>query len=229
MRVFEAGERSVVIQLDERIAVDVNRRAIAITHAVTAAAIDGVHDVVPSFRAVAVHFDPLTTDYGRLMSAIEAAGSATVDSIETALAPKRVPVCYGGALGPDLEAVARFSGMSEDAVVAAHAAVEYRVFMLGFAPGFAYLGLVDDRIAIPRRSSPRVRVPGGSVGIAGAQTGVYPRDTPGGWQLIGRTPLKVFDTTRPEPCFFAPGDRVRFDPVSNLEYARLESTGEATR
>ncbi len=108
----------------------------------------------------------------------------------------RIPVCYGGELGPDLAAVAAFAKAGEDEVVRLHASATYRVFMLGFVPGFAYLGIVDDRIAMPRRSTPRVRVPSGSVGIAGVQTGIYPAETPGGWQLIGRTPLKPFDPSR---------------------------------
>ena len=122
----------------------------------------------------------------------------------------RIPVCYGGDLGPDLAGVASFAGMPEADVVRAHAAATYRVFMLGFVPGFAYLGIVDERIAMPRHSTPRVRVPLGSVGIAGVQTGVYPAETPGGWQLIGRTPVKPFDPSRADPFLMKAGDAVQF-------------------
>jgi len=132
-----------------------------------------------------------------------------------------VPVCYGGEFGPDLEEVARFGGCSTGEVVALHASREYRVFMLGFVPGFPYMGSVDARIAAPRRQSPRVRVPAGSVGIAGAQTGIYPSETPGGWNLIGRTTFRAFDLTRTPPSLLGPGSRVRFVPIDREEYDRL--------
>ena len=127
-------------------------------------------------------------------------------------------MCYGGELGPDLAGVASFAGLTETAVVDVHAGGSYRVFMLGFVPGFAYLGIVDTRIAMPRRATPRVRVPVGSVGIAGAQTGVYPSETPGGWQLIGRTPVKPFDPARDEPFLLKAGDTVQFYPIERAEF-----------
>ena len=130
----------------------------------------------------------------------------------------RIPVCYGGDLGPDLEEVASFAGMAEADVIRVHAGGTYRVFMLGFVPGFAYLGIVDQRIAMSRHATPRVRVPAGSVGIAGVQTGVYPAETPGGWQLIGRTPLKPFDPSRDEPFLLKAGDAVQFHPIDRAEY-----------
>ena len=132
----------------------------------------------------------------------------------------RIPVCYGGELGPDLAAVASFARLPEADVVRRHAAGAYRVFMLGFVPGFAYLGIVDERIAMPRHASPRVRVPLGSVGIAGVQTGVYSAETPGGWQLIGRTPVKPFDPSRDDPFLMQAGDTVQFYPIDRDEYDR---------
>jgi inhibitor of KinA len=132
----------------------------------------------------------------------------------------RIPVCYGGEFGPDLAGVAAFAGLAESDVVSAHSAATYRVFMLGFVPGFAYLGVVDARIAMPRHATPRVRVPAGSVGIAGVQTGVYSGETPGGWQLIGRTPLKPFDPARDEPFLMEAGDAVQFYPIDRAEYDR---------
>jgi KipI family sensor histidine kinase inhibitor len=131
-----------------------------------------------------------------------------------------VPVCYQDELGPDLAAVAAFANMSPHDVIAIHASATYRVFMLGFMPGFAYMGVLDPRIAMPRRATPRVRVPRGAVGIAGAQTGIYPAESPGGWQLIGRTPLEPFDMTRSAPFLFRPGDAVRFVPIERDEYER---------
>ena len=148
---------------------------------------------------------------------------ATQPSRELAIArePVRIPVCYGGDLGPDLPGVAAFAGMREAEVVRVHTGTVYRVFLLGFVPGFAYLGIVDRRIAMPRHTTPRVRVPLGSVGIAGVQTGVYPAETPGGWQVIGRTPLQPFDPARDDPFLMKAGDAVQFYPIARDEYDRL--------
>jgi inhibitor of KinA len=134
-----------------------------------------------------------------------------------------VPVCYGGEFGPDLAAVAAFGGVAAADVIRLHAARTYRVYMLGFVPGFAYMGTVDERIAAPRRAEPRPRVPAGSVGIAGSQTGIYPSSTPGGWQLVGRTPIAPFDLSRARPFLFDAGVSVRFHPIEPAEYARLRN------
>jgi KipI family sensor histidine kinase inhibitor len=220
-RIVPAGDSAIVVELEERIDPVVNARAIRLADQVHAAAIPGVRDVVPTYRSVAVFFDPIRTDYQRLVAWLEREaeqpGSAQVEE----RTPISVPVCYGGELGPDLAAVAAFASMSPDEVVAAHASAVYRVFMLGFVPGFAYMGVLDVRIAMPRRATPRVRVPCGAVGIAGAQTGIYPAETPGGWQLIGRTPVKPFDAARPAPFLFKPGDAVRFVPIARAEYEQL--------
>jgi inhibitor of KinA len=131
-----------------------------------------------------------------------------------------VPVCYGGDLGPDLADVAAFAGCSEADVVSLHSGRDYRVYMVGFVPGFAYMAEVEARIAAPRRASPRTAVPAGSVAIAGGQTGVYPAVTPGGWNLIGRTALQPYDPDREQPFLFKPGDRVRFRPIPLEEFPR---------
>ena len=199
----------------------INARAIALADAIQTAGIDGVRDVVPTFRSVAIYFDPLHTDFDAVTNCIEREAARPTQPASDARVPLRIPVCYGGELGPDLATVAVFADMSEADVVRAHAKTAYRVFMLGFVPGFAYLGIVDQRIAMPRRSTPRVRVPVGSVGIAGVQTGIYPAETPGGWQLIGRTPARPFDPTREEPFLMKAGDAVQFYPIDRDEYARL--------
>ncbi|MEP7310093.1 MAG: 5-oxoprolinase subunit PxpB, partial [Acidobacteriota bacterium] len=138
--------------------------------------------------------------------------------------PIRVPVCYGGDFGPDLESVAHRAKMSTEQVVAVHSGEVYRVFMLGFLPGFAYMGLVDPRIAAPRHSTPRLSVSKGSVGIAGRQTGIYPADTPGGWQILGRTSVRPFDITRSPVFAFKAGDSVQFVPVTRDEYELTASS-----
>jgi len=194
---------------------------------VNAAAFTGVRDVVPTYRSVTVFFDPLRTDYRGLLEWLEREIDRLTGRPIAEPPSISVPVCYGGELGPDLAAVAAFANRSPQDVIAIHASATYRVFMLGFMPGFAYMGVVDPRIAMPRRSAPRVRVPCGAVGIAGEQTGIYPAETPGGWQLIGRTPLPPFDPDRPEPFLFHPGDRVRFRRIAETEYARATEWGDA--
>lgn len=217
-RIVPAGDSSLIVEFEERIDAAVNARTIACADAIQSANIVGVRDVVPTYRSVAVYFDPLRTDGDQLMERLaHEAEHADAPAAVTA-PPVRIPVCYGGEFGPDLASVAAFAGMPEAEVVRVHSGATYRVFMLGFVPGFAYLGLVDDRIAVPRHSTPRVRVPMGSVGIAGIQTGIYPAETPGGWQLIGRTPVKPFDAARPQPFLLKAGDAVQFYPIERAEF-----------
>jgi inhibitor of KinA len=220
-RILPAGDAALVVEFEERIDPAINARAIRLAESLQAAAIGGVRDVVPAYRSVTTYFDPLKTNYDVLLEVIGREAARPEAASPAAREPIRVPVCYGGEFGPDLPGVARFARMSEDEVIALHAAATYRVFMLGFVPGFAYLGIVDSRIAAPRHSTPRLRVPTGSVGIAGVQTGIYPAETPGGWQLIGRTPVKAFDMTRAEPFLMKAGDAVRFVPIDPAEYGRL--------
>jgi len=219
-RIVPAGDSALIVEFEERIDPVVNARTIACADAIQAAAIAGVRDVVPTYRSVAVYFDPLHTDSEVLTACLEREAARPAPAVSAARPAVRIPVCYGGDLGPDLPAVAVFAGMAEPEVVQLHAAETYRVFMLGFVPGFAYLGIVDPRIAMPRHATPRVRVPAGSVGIAGIQTGVYSAETPGGWQLIGRTPVKPFDPAGAEPFLMKAGDAVEFYPIDRAEYDR---------
>jgi KipI family sensor histidine kinase inhibitor len=224
-RIVFAGDSALVVEFEERIDPAVNARAIALADALESAGLAGVRDVVPTFRSVAVYFDPLHTGGDALIARIETEAARASAQTCATRPPVRIPVCYGGELGPDLEDVAAFAGMDEAAVVAAHTARTYRVFMLGFVPGFAYLGTVDGRIAMPRRTSPRVRVPVGSVAIAGVQTGIYPTETPGGWQLIGRTPIKPFDPDRAEPFLLKAGDAVQFYTIDRDQFREMEREG----
>jgi len=207
-RLIPAGDSAVIVEFEERVDSAINAEAVRMADHVRSAAIAGVRDVVPTFRSVAIYFDPLKTDLGVLHASIARVAGEPVEAAPSSLV--RIPVVYGGASGPDLAEVARFARMSEAEVVSLHTSRTYRVFMLGFVPGFAYLGTVDPRIAAPRRSTPRIRVPAGSVGIAGVQTGVYPSETPGGWQLVGRTSVKPFDRSSAKPFLLKAGDSVQF-------------------
>lgn len=213
-RLHHAGDALMLVEFEAAISPAVNRRAVAMAAAIRDARVAGVRDVVPAYASVGVHVDPLTFDAAGLEAIVSHAWDAAADADR----PERlveIPVCYGGRFGPDLAEVAAFAGCDEAGVIARHAAGRYRVYMLGFLPGFAYLGGVDPAIGAPRRASPRPVVPAGSVGIAGLQTGVYPCESPGGWQLIGRTPLAMFDLSREAPAILAPGDVVRFVPLAH--------------
>ena len=208
-RIVNAGDAALVVELDERIDVQVNAKAVALAASVHAARLAGVLDVVPTFRSVAVYFDPVEVDLPRLHELLEQVDAASV-TVPRAPREHRISVHYGGAAGPDLADVALAAGMSEDEVVARHAGASYRVFMLGFLPGFAYLGPLDASLARPRRATPRARVPAGSVAIAGMLTGIYPMESPGGWHLIGRTAINLFDAGSSPPALLEAGDSVRF-------------------
>ena len=236
-RIVAAGDAAFIVELENRIDPVVNETAIALATAIQSAALSGVRDVLPTYRSVAIHFDPLRTDYDALVARVNTwmgEGSPYLQGTRPLYgdpspvpygdpSPVRVPVCYAGEFGPDLADVAAFAAVSEAEAVRLHTSRIYRVFMLGFMPGFAYMGIVDEHIAAPRLSTPKVRVPAGSVGIAGVQTGIYPVSTPGGWRIIGRTPLKPFDLSRAEPVLFKPGDAVQFYAIDPGEYARFES------
>ena len=188
----------------------INARAVAVAQRLQVSGLTGVRDVVPTFRSVAVHVDPLLVDPTAVAEALTRHADV---STEAAGGVVEVPVAYGGEAGPDLLDVAAFAGCTPHQVIDRHASRVYRGFMLGFLPGFAYMGTVDPRIAAPRRAAPRVRVPAGSVGIAGRQTGIYPCASPGGWQIVGRASLGLFNAAATPPARLAPGDVVRFVPV----------------
>jgi len=213
-RLHHAGDALLLVEFEATLAAAVNRRVVALAAAIAGAGVSGVRDVVPAYASIGVHVDPLRFDQAAL-EAVISYGWDTEGGDETPERVVEIPVCYGGRFGPDLAEVAAFASCSDEDVIARHAAGRYRVYMLGFLPGFAYLGSVEASIAIPRRATPRTNVPSGSVGIAGAQTGVYPCESPGGWSLIGRTPLSMFDLTRQVPARLAPGDTVRFVPLAH--------------
>jgi KipI family sensor histidine kinase inhibitor len=219
-RILPLGDSAFVVGFEDRIDPKVNARCIAVAAALGRRSLAGVRDVVPTYRSVAVYFDPLRTDHAALRAALADAIDEARAARPDARAAIRIPVCYGGDRGPDLDRVARDSGVAPATIVAWHSETTYRVFMLGFQPGFAYMGAVDSRIVAPRHEVPRTAVPRGSVGIAGRQTGVYPMESPGGWKLIGRTPVTMFDAGRARPSMLAAGDTVRFFPIAASEWDR---------
>jgi inhibitor of KinA len=219
-RIASAGDAALVLELPPRIDPAINNRATAVANTLRSRWGSILRDVVVGYCTVTVYFDPLRIDARWLASELEAAASQTMDTGDVAGALIEVPVCYDDELGPDLAEVAAFGGCSAEEAIALHADNTYRVYMVGFIPGFAYLAEVDQRIALPRRPTPRTAVPAGSVAIAGGQTGVYPAVTPGGWNIMGRTPLKPYDPSKADPLLFHPGDNVRFVRISRAEFDR---------
>jgi KipI family sensor histidine kinase inhibitor len=220
-RIEPLGERALLLDFGNRIDPALNRRVHALARTLAAAALPGVRDIVPAYASLALHYEPrcwsdgaaTTAPWQRFAHAVQALLGDDATAPQAALAPATIAVRYGGDDGPDLEVVAAHAGIGADEVVRRHVAAEYHVAMLGFAPGFAYLLGLDRRLDTPRRDEPRIRVPAGSVAIGGAQTGIYPRELPGGWQVIGRTAAILFDVARDPPALLQPGQPVRFVPA----------------
>jgi KipI family sensor histidine kinase inhibitor len=225
MTVSALGDSAVVISIGEAIDTETALRVRAVAEVIQRKCLPGVSDVVPAFGRVAVYFDPLQAAH--LDATREALEVVAREVATNAAAPDsrsmEIPVCYGAGYGPDLEVVAGRAGKTAAEAAALHASAEYFVQAIGFAPGFPYLGGLPPELATPRRETPRPRVPPGSVGIGGAQTGIYPLETPGGWNLIGRTPLALFDPARSEPCLLRAGDRVRFRAITGEEFVTAQS------
>jgi inhibitor of KinA len=211
--VVPAGDSALHVQLPERIDPQVNGYCVALARIIRGRIGASIRDVLIGYCSVTVYFDPLALDTRWLEHQIRSFAHSIDDVEESEGGLVEVPVSYGGEYGPDIADVARFGDITEAQVVELHTARHYRVYLVGFVPGFAYLAEVDPRIGAPRRAMPRTQVPAGSVAIAGGQTGIYPSATPGGWNIIGRTRVLPFDPTRDEPFLFKPGDSVRFTPV----------------
>lgn len=221
-RILPLGDAGFLVEFGDSIDLAVNDRVVSFARAVERARVPGVVEVVPAYRSAAVYVDPVETDLASLREALGTlAGNLPMDPADRRRIVT-IPVLYGGEAGPDLPALAERAGLSVEEAITLHASVEYRVYMLGFSPGFPYLGTVPDAIAAPRLPEPRINVPAGSVGIAGRQTGIYPQDSPGGWRVIGRTPLVLYDPARTEPFLLEPGDRVRFVPIDRREFDRVK-------
>ncbi|HJU09091.1 MAG TPA: 5-oxoprolinase subunit PxpB [Rhodanobacteraceae bacterium] len=229
------SEDALLLRFGDSIDPATNARVHAAAAGLQAAALPDVYDIAPAYASLLIRFHPLAwidlrdpdeAPHARLLDAIESVlrGSEEDEVTETGSRTIEIPVCYGGEFGPDLDEAARHAQLDARDFIARHAAADYSVAMLGFAPGFAYLLGLDPILHVPRRATPRTRVPAGSVAIGGAQTGIYPRELPGGWQIIGRTPSTLFDANRAPPCLLAPSDRVHFRVIDEREFAARAKT-----
>jgi len=220
MRVLPLGDSSVLVQLGDEIDFTINQRVHALSNLIEASAINGIIETVPAYATLLVHYDPLILSFTQIKNYL----SAIMNQIEETAHRKprqarpefyrrvEVPTRYGGEYGIDLEHVARHLNLNVEDVIRIHSEKIYTVYMMGFMPGYPYMGKLDDALIMPRLETPRTRVAAGTVAIAGSQTGIYSIESPGGWNLIGWTPLKLFDPESDSPFLFAPGDEVKFIP-----------------
>jgi KipI family sensor histidine kinase inhibitor len=217
-RLLPAGDSALVVEYGGGIDDRINAQVRMLQRALDAGAHPGIVETVPTYRSLMVHYDPIVLSRQALEDVITAAAGRLSAAVGQTVRTVELPVLYGGEAGPDLGDVAAAAGLDERAVVDLHAGADYTVFMVGFMPGFPYLGGLPPRIATPRLPTPRTVVPAGSVGIAGGQTGIYPTESPGGWRLVGRTPVRLFDVRWTPPALLGPGDHVRFVPVDQSDY-----------
>ena len=220
------GDRAISIDFGQVIDPTINRHIRQTIERIKELQLDGIIELVPTYCALLVEYDAMLYSYSEICNIIgptlEEGMTNTTNELVTVV---EVPTVYGGEFGPDLSFVASHNHLSEDEVVSIHSGTDYLVYMLGFIPGFTYLGGMDPRIATPRLSSPRTLIPAGSVGIAGEQTGTYPSDSPGGWQIIGRTPVTMYDISKAQAALLKAGDYVRYVPIDESEFHRIKALG----
>ncbi|MDR2267784.1 MAG: 5-oxoprolinase subunit PxpB [Christensenellaceae bacterium] len=222
-RFLYAGDTALVIEFGNAINETLNARVRNVYNALKAMKIDGVYDVIPTFRSILINYlpDVITFDKlrKRLNKVLNTASSVAIEKKRVIV----VPVAYGGVYGEDIKDVCAHTGLDESEVIKLHSSTTYLIYMLGFLPGFAYLGGLDKRLVTPRLKNPRTKIEAGAVGIGGEQTGVYPLASPGGWRLIGRTPLKPYDPHRESPFLYKAGDYIKFRPVTIAEYELISN------
>ena len=220
------GDCAISIDFGQVIDPKINRHIRQIIEQIKDLQLDGIIELVPTYCALLVQYDAMVYSYSDICRILEPTLQESVtDSANELVTIVEIPTVYGGEFGPDLGFVASHNHISEDEVVSIHSGTDYLVYMLGFIPGFTYLGGMDPRIATPRLSSPRTLIPAGSVGIAGEQTGTYPSDSPGGWQIIGRTPVTMYDMSKKQAALLRAGDYVRYVPIDENEFHKIKSLG----
>lgn len=220
------GDCAISIDFGQVIDPKINRYIRQTIERIKELQLEGIIELVPTYCALLVEYDAMLYSYAEICKIMEPTleGGMT-DATNELVTVVEVPTVYGGAFGPDLSFVASHNHLSGDEVISIHSGTDYLVYMLGFIPGFTYLGGMDPRIATPRLSSPRTLIPAGSVGIAGEQTGTYPSDSPGGWQIIGRTPVTMYDMSKAQAALLNAGDYVRYVPIDESEFHRIKALG----
>jgi len=221
-RFLSGGDRAIFVEFGDSIDPDINQRVIDLKLAIEKAGIPGVVESVPSYRSLLVYFEPLQISAPELRETVYRLLQSPIGRELSKRKLIEIPVVYGGEFGPDLELVAKHNNLSAAEVVQIHSGTRYLIYMIGFMPGFPYLGGMSPKLMTPRKTTPRLKIPAGSVGIASNQTGIYPTESPGGWQIIGRTPLKLFEPTREPPALLQAGDYLTFVRTTPEEFATIK-------
>lgn len=219
---LQNGDTAITVCFENEISKEVNGFVTYFTCAVEQKGIKGVIELIPAFNSVTMLYDSTVTSAGTLRIKLERIIKKLGNSQQSSAVLYKIPVCYEEEFSPDMKNVEAHTGLSREEIIEIHSSTDYLIYMLGFLPGFAYLGEMDKRLATPRLDSPRVEISRGAVGIGGEQTGIYPVASPGGWQLIGRTPVLVYDRERENPILYKSGDYIRFVPISRNEYFEIE-------
>ena len=216
------GDSALNIEFGNEISEEINKKIRVAAALIENREISGISEVVPTYRSLMIHYDPLIIEYEELISILKWI-EENIKNVEL-YSPEiiEIPVLYGGQYGPDIENVAMHNKLTVEEVIKIHTSAEYLIYMLGFTPGFPYLGGMDKRIATPRLHSPRTKIPAGSVGIAGEQTGIYPVQSPGGWQLIGSTPIELFNPDSENPILLKSGNHIVFKSIDEEEYMKIK-------
>ena len=216
------GDSALNIEFGNEISEEINKKIRVAAALIENREISGISEVVPTYRSLMIHYDPLIIEYEELISILKGI-EENIKNVEL-YSPEiiEIPVLYGGQYGPDIENVAMHNKLTVEEVIKIHTSAEYLIYMLGFTPGFPYLGGMDKRIATPRLHSPRTKIPAGSVGIAGEQTGIYPVQSPGGWQLIGSTPIELFNPDSENPILLKSGNHIVFKSIDEEEYMKIK-------
>ncbi len=226
IRILTAGDSALLIEFGKDINPETNRKITALVQLMREQHIEGIVDVIPAFCSLLINYDPRVLSYEELKERMEHLLKMETKTEATRKRIFEIPVCYGGEYGPDIENIAEHAGLSVEEVIKIHSSKDYLIYMLGFLPGFTYLGGLDERIHTPRLASPRLKIRAGSVGIGGSQTGIYPLDSPGGWQLMGMTPVRTYDPERQTPILVEAGDYIRFIPIDEEEFLRIQELVE---
>lgn len=220
-RILPAGDRALTVELGNEIDEHINARLMGLIRQLSEERIKGIEELVPSFRAVLIHYNPAILSYDKMTSIVQRALSKPVGELSHHKRIVEVPVCYDPVFGPDIGFVAKHAGISVEEVIKIHTSTPYLVYMLGFQPGFPYLGGLDERIHTPRLETPRIKLEAGSVGIGGGQTGLYPMESPGGWQIIGVTPVRCYNPDKEKPIPYMAGDHIKFRAITKEEFDDL--------
>ena len=223
LKFLSSGDSAVTLEFSREISEEVNAKIRYLAEQISSVGKEGIIECIPTFCSITVFFDPTVLSRKNLIKFL----SALADGYKPESAGEgrifKIPVCYDGEYAPDMQDMTELLGLTKEEIIEIHTSRDYLIYMIGFLPGFPYLGGMDERIEAPRLDSPRTSIPAGSVGIGGKQTGIYPLASPGGWRLIGRTPVKIYDPEREEPIFYKAGDRIRFYPITEEEFLKIEN------